>query len=240
MNWHKVALVLLSTVLVSIGWTESRPQDLKNPYPQMAPAREYLIAERESEIALARSAAPLSISGNAQVLVLGAHGYEIAIKGNNGFVCMVERSWDANFDAPEFWNPKIRGPDCFNPPAARSQLPIYLMRTEWVLAGATRQQLIEKTKAALAKHGFERHEEGSFSFMLSKQGYLGDSANGPWLPHLMFFVPYLQGNLWGANKKGSPAISQDFKAIETTIVFVPVLRWSDGSPALPSAGGHNM
>jgi len=68
---------------------------------------------------MARSAAPDSISGDAEVMVLGRHGYETAVKGKNGFVCMVWRSWAAGIDDPDFWNPKLRAPVCFNPPAAR-------------------------------------------------------------------------------------------------------------------------
>src|SRR5262252_6880077 len=75
------------------------------PYPAMAPVEQYRIADAADEIALARSAAPPSISADAEVLVLGKQGYEPAVKGKNGFVCFVERSWAASFDDAEFWNP---------------------------------------------------------------------------------------------------------------------------------------
>jgi hypothetical protein len=52
---------------------------------------------------------------NAEVLVLGKHGYETGVRGRNGFVCFVERSWAAGFGDAEFWNPKLRAPNCFNP-----------------------------------------------------------------------------------------------------------------------------
>jgi hypothetical protein len=204
----------------------------------MAPVEQYRIANREEEIALARSAAPPSISGDAQVLVLGNHGYETAVKGKNGFVCFVERSWAAGFDDPEFWNPKLRAPNCFNPSAARTELPQYLKRTQWVLAGATREQLVERTKAAVAGHSFKAPEAGAFSFMLSKDGYVGDAAAGPWLPHVMFFLPHGQARNWGANKEGSPIIGKDGSAVETTILFIPVRSWSDGSPAPPPKEHH--
>src|SRR6516165_11519486 len=139
----------------------ARSQNAAQSYPEMAPVAQYLIATREDEIALARSAAPRSISADATVLVLGAHGYVSAATGTNGWVCFVERSWAAGFDDPEFWNPKLRAPNCFNPPAVRSELPQYLKRTEWVLAGATRQQLMERTKAAVASRSFEAPEPGA-------------------------------------------------------------------------------
>ena len=234
MNQRKTVSMLTSIVLAALSCSGPvRSQAFKTSYPDMAPVEQYRIANREDEIALARSAAPPSISGDAQVLVLGNHGYETAVKGKNGFVCFVERSWAAGFDDPEFWNPRLRAPNCFNPPAARTELPQYLKRTQWVLAGATRQQLVDKTKAAVASHSFKAPEAGAFSFMLSKNGYVGDAAAGPWLPHVMFFLPHGQASDWGANKEGSPIIGKDGRAVETTILFIPVRSWSDGSPAPP-------
>jgi hypothetical protein len=207
-------------------------------YPAMASIEQYRIASREDEIALARSAAPPSVSANAEVLVLGSRGYETAVKGTNGFVCFVERSWAAGFDDPEFWNPKLRGPNCFNPPAVHSVLPQYLKRTEWVLTGATRQQLTDKARAAFASKQFGSPDAGSFSFMLSKQGYLSDDAAGPWLPHVMFFVQRGQAASWGAGLEGSPIIGADGGQFEPTVLFIPVPRWSDGSAAPMSGEPH--
>ena len=240
-NQREAVGILALTVVALLSWSgPAQSQAVRTPYPEMAPADQYLMANREDEIALARSAAPPSISRDAQVLVLGGHGYETAVKGKNGFVCFVERSWAASFDDPQFWNPKLRAPNCFNPPAARTQLAQYLQRTEWVLAGATKQQVVEKTKAAVASHSFKAPEAGAFSFMLSKDGYVSDDAAGPWLPHVMFFLPHGQADNWGADKEDSPVIGQDGSAIETTVLFIPVRRWSDGSPAPPPAKKHQM
>lgn len=225
-------------VLALSGPVRSEPVNTR--YPAMASVEQYRIANPEAEIALARSAAPPSISADAQVLVLGSHGYETAVEGKNGFVCFVERSWAAGFDDPDFWNPKLRAPNCFNAPAARTELPQYLRRTEWALAGATRQQLIEKTKAALASHSFKTPEPGAISFMLSKEGYLGDQVGGPWLPHVMVFLPHGEAVNWGASKEGSPIIGHEGSDIESTVVFIPVRNWSDGSPAPSSPEKHQM
>ena len=200
-------------------------------YPAMAPLEQYRMASAQEEIALARSAAPASISADAEVLVLGKRGYEVAVKGKNGFVCLVQRSWTAGFDDPEFWNPKLRGPDCLNPPAVRSVLPQYLKRTESVLAGASKQKLIEEARAAFASNTFRPPEAGSFSFMLSKNGYLSDDVAGPWLPHVMVFVPQGQAANWGAGLEGSPVFGANGSPIEPTVLFIPVRQWSDGTPA---------
>jgi hypothetical protein len=107
-----VALV----VVLGATW-QAQAQDAKTPYPSMAPFDQYLM-ERTAEIALARSAVPESISQAAEVIVLRQHGYETVVKGKNGFVCVVERSWTAGPDDPDFCNPKVRAPICCNPPAA--------------------------------------------------------------------------------------------------------------------------
>jgi hypothetical protein len=209
----------------------ARAQAANSRYPKAAPIEQYRSKTRAEEIELARTAAPPSISSNAEVLVLGDHGYETAVKGTNGFVCMVERSWDAGFDDPQFWNPKIRGPNCFNATAARTQLPQFLKRTEWVLSGASRQELIERTRSAFANHTFKNPEAGAVSYMLSKGGYVSDDAAGPWLPHMMFYVPRGQAPVWGADAEGSPISGHGGSDIESTVLVIPVRRWSDGSPA---------
>jgi hypothetical protein len=201
-------------------------------YATMQPLAQYLIQNPDDEVALARSAAPPSISADAEILVLGNRGYETALKGKNGFLCFVERSWANHFDQAEFWNPRMRAPNCFNAPAVRTVLPPYLKRTEWVLAGASKEQLIERTKAALVRKDFVDPEPGSLSYMMSPQGHLND-ADGHWHPHVMFFVPRTAAASWGwgANLPGSPIIGQEGDDTDpVTIFFIPVRRWSDGSP----------
>jgi hypothetical protein len=205
----------------------------------MAPVVQYLIANRDDEIALARSAAPPSISAEAEVLVLGRHGYETAIKGKNGYVCFVERSWAARFHESEFWDPYGRAPNCYNPPAVRTVLPQILKRTEWALAGVTREQMIERAKAEFASGNFKAPEAGAYSFMLSKQGNIGGEGAGPWLPHIMLFLPSGQAESWGANKEGSPIFTVEGGKMEATQVFIPVRTWSDGSLG-PLPKNHTM
>src|SRR5579863_312804 len=130
--FNTIAISSFALVVLLGASRPAQAQDAKTPYPNMAPLEQYLM-ERTAEIALARSAAPESISREADIMVLGKRGYETAAKGNNGFVCMVLRSWTAGTDDPDFWNPKLRAPICFNPPAVRSYLPIILKKTDLVL-----------------------------------------------------------------------------------------------------------
>jgi hypothetical protein len=200
----------------------------KTSSPSMAPVEQYRIASRSEEIALARSAAPASISSDAEVLVLGDRGYETAIKGKNGFVCLVERSWFASFGDPVFWNPRIRGPDCLNPAAVRTVLPVNLQRTQWALAGLSKAEMLARTKTSAVAH--QAPAPGSMGYMMSKQGHLSD-VDGQWHPHLMFFQSHTAMAAWGANLPGSPVMGAEGNPDETTIFFVPVGQWSDGTTA---------
>ena len=197
-------------------------------YPTMAPVERYREASVEDEVRLARSAAPPSVSDRAGVLVLGEHGYVVADRGTNGFVCEVERAWAKDFDDPEFWNPRMRAPNCYNSSGAESVLPAYLERTEWVLAGVPVATMIERTKAAVASNRIRPPEPGSMCFMMSRRGWLSDSG-GSWHPHLMFFLPRTKADVWGANLAGSPLIAIDPALAPVTIFLVPVRKWSDGT-----------
>ena len=199
------------------------------PYPSMAPLDRYLIPDRNAEIALAKSAAPNTISANADVMVLERQGYKTAAKGTNGFVCMVERSWTAPFGDPEFWNPKIRGPICFNPPAARTYLPITISRTQLALAGKSATQIHDGIDSAFDKKELPALEPGAMCYMLSKEGFLGDQA-GHFHPHLMFWVERTKPESWGAGMPGSPVIGKEEIPGRLTIFIIPVGKWSDGTP----------
>jgi hypothetical protein len=201
-------------------------------YRAMAPLNQYLM-DRPAEIALARSAAPPAISGKATVLVLTPQGYKTAITGSNGFVCAVERAWMSQYDFPGFWNPKMRGPICFNPPAVRSVLPYTIKRTGLVLAGRTKAQLIAATKEGIKSHALPRLEAGAMTYMMSRQGYLNDDARN-WRPHLMFYFPRATGATWGADLPGAPPmLNPQFQDSPEalSVLMVPVMHWSDGTPA---------
>jgi len=231
-----IALGSFALVAVLSLARQAQAQNAKAPYPSMAPLDQYLMTDRNAEIALARSAAPEAISSDAEVLVLGRNGYETAVKGKNGFVCAVERGWMGPFDgddAANFWNPKIRGPICFNPPAARSVLPLTYKRTEMILAGKSKAQMIDALKAAYEKKELPPLEPGAMSYMLSKEQYLSDGGHHNWMAHLMFYTPLMDGAVWGADLSKSPVIlNPQFRgAPEPIDVFmVPAGWWSDGTP----------
>jgi hypothetical protein len=200
------------------------------PYERMAPLEQYLMSPG-SEIALARSAAPAAISAKATILTLDSQGYQTAVHGTNGFTCLVERSWMSPFASHDFWNPKIRGPVCYNPAASGSILAYTLRRTKLALAGDSKERILGEVRAALARNEIRSPKSGAMSFMMSKDGYLSD-ADDHWHPHLMFYVPKVVGVSWGANLPGSPVVLDEREVPEPqTIFMVPVSQWSDGTAA---------
>jgi len=214
---------------MATGMLQVQAQSAQTRYPKMAPLGKYLIANRNAEIALARSAAPESISGKAEVMVLERSGYKVAVPGTNHFVCMVERGWGVAIGDPVFWNPKIRGPICLNAAAAESYLPTVLFKTRLVLAGKSQAQIAKALQTAFDEKKLPQMEPGAMSYMLSKDGYLHDGY-GPWHPHLMFFVPLAMSKTWGASLPGSPILFGDDVSDRLTIFMIPVAQWSDGTP----------
>ena len=234
MQRSRMVVFVFVLLLEATGFTRQvRVQEGNTPYSAMAPLNEYLIADRATEIALARTGAPPSISQQANVMVLGRDGYTTAEEGRNGFLCIVERSWGAATTDTDFWNPKVRAPICFNPPAARTFVPIYLMKTKLVLAGKSKAEIVQATAAALDKKELPELEPGAMCYMLSKQQYLNDRGKR-WHPHLMFLVAGQAANSWGANLPDSPVMAADDPEERVTILMVWVSRWSDRTPFAPS------
>jgi hypothetical protein len=217
-----VVLVFLSCPICS------RAQAEKASYSAIAPLDQYLIPDENAEIALARSAAPASISNTAEVLVLRRDGYATAVKGSNGFLCYVERSWAHDTDHPEFWNPKARTPNCFNAAAASSVAPLYLMKTRLVLAGKSRPEIAHAIAAALDSGELPALAPGGMCYMMSKEQYINDEGHS-WHPHVMFYAAGDVAKNWGANLPGSPVLAANDPQARLTTFFVVVHHWSDGT-----------
>jgi hypothetical protein len=230
-----IALRSFALLMVLSSVWPAQAQDAKAEYLHMAPLDQYLMTDRNAEITLARSAAPESISRDAEVLVLGRHGYETAVKGKNGFVCVVERSWMAPFDDPEFLNPDQRLPLCLNPPGARTHLPLTFKATELALAGLSKTQMFDSIKAAFDKKELPLPESGSMCYMMSKQQYFGRKY-GNADPHLMFWFPKTDDKFWGAGLPNSPVYVHQYSPQPITEFIISVSKWSDGTA--PSAHEH--
>lgn len=228
-------------LVIAMGCGGSNAAAQPNTYPRMAEIGEYLM-EEAAEIQLARSAAPSSISRDATVLVLGRQGYETAVEGQNGFVCMVARGWMAAFDWAEFWNPKVRAADCMNPQAARLIVPIAFLRSRMVMAGRSKTDILSAVKAAFENGQLPKLESGAMHYMMSRSAYLTDEGDHN-APHLMFLTVGVDAEDWGSGAPGSPVMSAPYwffspqtpsqiQGLPPIHVFlVGVANWSDGTPA---------
>lgn len=225
------ALALIIPTLANCH-TSAQAQADKTPYPAMASLDQYLIPDESAEIALARSAAPPSVSDAAEVMVLHRDGYTTAAKGSNGFVCIVERSWATTTDDAQFWNPKIRAPHCFNTPAAETVLPIFLMKTKLVLAGKSKAEIVAALTSAFENKELPALATGTVVYMMSKQQYLNDEGKN-WHPHVMFYAPGDAGKSSGANLPGSPVMAGYDAEQRLTTFFILAAKWSDGTPGPP-------
>ena len=239
----KRAIWITAPVLaISIGLLVPNAAAQPDPYPKMAPVDQYLM-EENAEIQLARSAAPDSISRDATILVLRRQGYETAVEGKNGFVCMVGRGWTGMFDWPEFWSPKVKAADCLNPQAARSIMPIVSLRARMVMAGRSKEEMVSAVKTAFEKKQLPSLESGAMDYMMSKSSYLTDQG-GHNVPHVMFYTRDENAEDWGSGAAGSPIMSSPYwfisqkeesqrKGLPPILVFlVMVADWSDGTPAI--------
>jgi hypothetical protein len=216
-------------------------QTAANPYPKMLAIEQYLM-DRDAEIVLARSAAPDAISHDAAVVVLTRRGYQTAAEGRNGWTCIVDRSWAGMLDSPDFWNPRIRAAACLNPSATRSFLPYDLKRTELILAGKSKEEIIAATQAAIAKKELPALDPGAMCYMMSKTSYLFDQG-GHTMSHVMFYTAD-EGTAWGANLPNSPIMGVNYwSALPGSYpqlrgfprIFVTLIaadKWSDGTPAM--------
>jgi hypothetical protein len=187
-----------------------------------APFSEYEMP-REAEIALARSAAPEKISSRATIKVLTRNGFEVASKGDNGFVCMVLRSWSAAPDPEGTYYAKTRSPICFDAIATRFVAPVDELRTHLGLKG-TPPDAIEKEVAAQYNAGkFPKLESIAFGYMWSADQDTGPGA-GAWHPHMMVYAPpnYENSTLGGNEVGGHTAPFVAASGPIFSLVIIPV------------------
>jgi hypothetical protein len=214
------AFVLVSLVMslsVIFGWTQ----------PAKYPAISEYMMPQDSEIALAKSAAPASISDRATIKVLTNTGFQTVSEGNNGYVCIVMRGWSAPTYTPAqfrdlVYDPKVRAPICFDPLASRTVMPYYELRTKLGMQNKTPDQIAQGIEAAYARGELPKREGVSFAYMWSADQNLA-SGVGHWHPHMMVFSPYYKNSMVGGNEFGSPlpTVSDD-EGTPFTVVVIPV------------------
>jgi hypothetical protein len=217
----KKSTLMWLVLLASLDASTVRAQGPKYP-----PVSEYMMA-RDPEMALARSAAPASISDRATIKILTKSGYEVAREGDNGVVCMVMRGFSAPTYTPAqfrdlVYDPTVHAPICFTPPAARSVMPYYELRTKLAMEGKGPDQIAEGLQAAYIKGELPRRDAVSFAYMWSAHQHLGPGI-GAWHPHMMVFAPYYDNAMVGGNAFGTPLPQvTDDAGTPFAVVVIPV------------------
>ena len=152
---------------------------------------------RDSEIALARSAAPKEVSAGAEIYVLTERGYDVAVRGTNGNACLVSRSW-----------PESLEPQCFDPEAVRTVLQTELRRGALLQSGASMETINREIEDGVREGAFRVPTRPAMTYMMSSAQVLYDDEGkrvGAWQPHLMIFYPNLTSEQLGLGSTPNPA-----------------------------------
>jgi len=176
----------------------------------------------ETEVALARSAAPNKVSSRATVKILTTSGYKEAVKGDNGFTCIVMRGWSVPFiRKPEYYG-KMRAPICYDPVASRTILPYQELCAKLGLAGKDVETINHEVAMAYALGELPKIESVAFAYMWSADQDLGLEAKH-WHPHMMVYAPYYTNSMLGDNDPATlaPFVSPD-AGTPFAIVIIPV------------------
>jgi hypothetical protein len=207
----------LASLLAAPAWSEAL---------QYPPLSTYMM-DRDAEIALARSAAPETVSSRATIKILTTSGYQVATQGDNGFVCVVERGWAApTFTPAAFrdlaYDAKLRAPICFDPVAARTVLPYQELRAKLGMDGKGPDLIAQGVQAAYAKGEIPKMEGVAFAYMYSANMYLGPQV-GHFHPHVMVYAPYYNNAMLGGNGRDTllPRISDD-EGTPFAVIVIPV------------------
>lgn len=135
------------------------------------------------EIALARSAAPVSVSDSASVYVFTDSVYVLARQGSSGAACYVSRSWPASLE-----------PHCFDREGAATIMLLHMREVELLHRGLSPQQAAREVGSAIMQGKLRLPSRPVMSYMMSaEQSLISDTGQpaGRWRPHVMIYYPFL-------------------------------------------------
>ncbi len=182
---------------------------------------EYMM-ETAEELRLAATAAPDSVSRNASFYRLGATGFEEEVKGSNDWHCFVQRAFFVRTENGDGYDTRIRAPHCINAEGAATRMQEIFMRTRLALEGLASHEIDAIIDAAYASGDLRPPRGFAMTYMMSTEQWLGERI-GAWLPHLMFWVPYLENEDAGGNPPLGelPFIASD-SGTRSAVLIVPV------------------
>ena len=205
-------LFISALALASISPANAAPLELSQDF----------FWDRDREIAVARSAAPATLSAKATIWVLTRTGYVKAVEGANGANCLITRGWSAPFDTDLFgWEPLV-APICYDAVASGAPMHEQFLRAKLGLEGKSHDEIKAAVYEAYADGTLRPLENVGLSYMYSAAQVLGPGV-GHWHPHLMIHAPYYSNALLGPNtiSSGDPVVVEA-GATARAIIAVPV------------------
>ena len=136
-----------------------------------------------TQIALARSAAPASVSEHASVLVLTDTGYVRAVAGESSVTCLVEHSWRDSIE-----------PHCYDAEGTATSLRAEARRLELREAGKSEDEVARIVSREIAAGTLRLPSRPVLSYMMSAgQVLYNDDGKhmGARPSHLMIYYPNL-------------------------------------------------
>ena len=190
-------------------------------------------ASDSAEVVLALTAAPATLTAGADIYVWHDGHFVKARTGSTGVACMVSR------------DPRVGGifPMCFDPEAARTQMPEEMMRTELKTRGLA-DTAIERQVAAAFAHGTLHHPtRPADMYMMSSHQLLtvsdakGTHLVGAWRPHVMIYLPQTSVGQFALGVDGEAGpVSAPFVDAGGVQLIVQVPHWEDSRVSPDSTG----
>ena len=216
-NVSKTAAALM--LLATAGWAQKAAAPTVRYDASMPPQR---------QIELAASAAPAEVSRNATIYVLGAHGYEKAREGTNGFSCMVDREYVTTME-----------PECFDAEGSRTTMVARLRTEELRAQGRPENDVKAEIEAAYKAGRFVAPSKPGIVYMMSSENWVFDPESKKIIHfpgHLMFYAPYMTAKDLGYEKDASLPYLVHPGAPDALMIVVPQ---SAGSSSSASGSGEH-
>lgn len=152
---------------------------------------------RDVQIRIAKLAAPKEVTDHADIYILGRRGYELAVRGDNGFSCMIERE-----------KPDTMEPECYDAEGSATTMKVRSYEEQQRASGVGEQAIEESIKAGYKSGKFKPPSKAGIVYMLSDYNYVLNPETGKIIHfpgHLMFYAPYATEETIGSGE-GAPYI----------------------------------
>jgi hypothetical protein len=191
--------------------------------PQAPSLQKPAVPPRDSEVAMALSAAPSHLRDEAGVYALEATGFVKVRDSKNGFTCIVNRD-----------HPLSLKPTCYDAEGAATILPKVIQVGAWMMEGKSLAEIDQLVADGFKSGRFISPRRPGVAYMLS-----GDIKNvnrktggvSSFPPHVMFYAPNLTNADIGSKGDGSdgmPFIA--YQGPHGFMIMMPSMATGGGRP----------